>query len=377
MTPTEIAARLVEVREQLDAVIDELAVAPPPKPQPEPEPPPPKPEPQPEPPKPEPGPGPALGYMATRGRQVLDAGGQPFLARGMEGWYGPNAQSERKRFLDAIASSGCNAVRLQLPGKLPVRNDSLQEMSLADIESLIRECYARKWVVYMNVDNMPGAQGQAWFGRANVRQLLQRPDIRRNMIIDATVEIVGDVERDKTLVGRWLADTKATIKKFRDWGYIVPLLVGTPNQGRYLRGLLDHGREIIESDPLKSALLNCQMYWGQGYEGTDWCYEWLNGYEKGDRGIEQAFRDIAAAPFPIQLGFDGFDSGGGWKPMPLELQMRLADECNVSALFWEWKDPSATNLNDVVRDAMDPSAVTDLGKRVLPWISRARKASGF
>lgn len=373
----EIHTLVGELRDRVEAV-DSTRFEPPEPEPPPPPPPPPEPEPEPPPPKPEPEPGqgPALGYMATRRRELLDAGGVPFVARGMEAWYGPNAQAERKRFLDAIAASGCNAVRLQLPGKLPVRNDKLQEMSVADIEALILECYARRLVFYMNVDSMPGAGGQAWFGRTNVRQMLQRPDIRKNLVIDATIELPGDVEKDKALVGRWVADSKAVIKKFRDWGYVSPLLIGTLNSGRFLRALLDHGREIVDSDPLKSDVLNCQMYWGQGYAGG-WCYEWPNGYTKGDEGIAAAFRDIAAAPVCIQLGFDAFDSGGDWKPMPLDLQMRLADECGVSALFWNWKDPNPTNPNDVVSNAMDASALTDVGRKVVPWIRRAKKATGF
>lgn len=358
----EIVHRLQELHGTLGDLISEIQ-------RPETVPPPPEPEPEPEPETP-----PAPGLMCVRHRQLFDAGGKPVLVRGLEGWYGPNAQANVDRFFSAIASTGCNAVRLQMPGKLPLVDGKLSPMGIPDVDRLIRQCYAHNLICYVNVDNMPNG-GQSWFGRTDVREYLQRPDVRRNIIIDATIELEGDA-KDKVVVDRWFTEQKEVVTRFRDWGYKSPLLLGTPNAGRYLRGLLDHGQALVDHDPEHSLILNCQMYWAQGYS-SGWCYEYLNGYPKGDDGVRQAFEDIARAPFLIQLGLDGFDSGGDWKPVPYRLQMQLCDQHKVGSLFWEWKDPSHSNPNDLTRDAFDPNALTDLGKAVLPWLRAAIKAAGF
>ena len=286
--------------------------------------------------------------MRVVGRQLLDSNGAPFLARGIEGWFGPNAQANMPTLVDGIASQGFNAVRLQL-----LTND------LSKIEPLIERFQAKGMVVYLTDDNMPGV-GADWFGRAEVKAMIERH--KYNLVIDATIEEDGDGDSDAD-VAEWLVNQKEVITLFRQWGYTQPLTIRTPNAGRYLRALLDYGQELINYDPQHSLVLNAQMYWG-AYSGS-WSYQGLNGFSSGNAGILEATAAVAAKPFLIQFGLDAKDSGGNWAAVPYELLMTEAQNKGIGTMFWQWKDPGANDPNSLVTNQLDPNSLTALGNNVI------------
>ncbi len=285
--------------------------------------------------------------MKVVGKQLLDSSGKPFLARGIEGWFGPNAQANMPKLVDAIASQGFNAVRLQL-----LTND------LDKIEPLIARFQAKGMVVYLVDANMPNPSGVAWFGLAATRAMVERH--KYNLVVDATIEEEGDGE---DAVPTWLAAQKQVITKFRGWGYTQPLTIGTPNAGRYLKAILDHGQELIDHDPLHSLVLNAQMYWGAYSSG--WSYQELNGFSPGNTGVKQATAAVASKPFLIQFGLDAKDSGGNWADVPYSLLMTEAQSKNIGTMWWQWKDPGDDDPNSLVTDQLDASSLTALGNVVI------------
>lgn len=293
--------------------------------------------------------GAAQQVMRVVGRQLLDSNGVPFLARGIEGWFGPNAQANMPTLVDGIASQGFNAVRLQL-----LTSD------LAKIEPLIQRFHSKGMVVYLTADNMPGSPGQSWFSRADVKAMIERN--KYNLVIDATIEEGGNGEFAAD-VAEWFAEQKAVITDFRNWGYTQPLTIGTPNAGRYLRALLDYGQQLVDFDPLHSLVLNAQMYWG-AYSGN-FSYQELSGFTRGNPGILEATAAVAAKPFLIQFGLDAKDSGGNWADVPYELLMTEAQNKNIGTMFWQWKDPGANDPNSLVTNQLDPNSLTPLGNNVI------------
>ncbi len=289
----------------------------------------------------------ADGVMRVVGQELLDSGGAPFLARGIEGWFGSDAQANMPTLVDAIASQGFNAVRLQL-----LTND------LSKIEALLRRFHAKNMVVYLTDANLPTAAD--WFGLAAVRAMVERN--ARNLVIDATIEEEGDGEVAAD-VRQWLAAQKAVITKFRGWGYTQPLTIGTPNAGRYLKGLLDHGQELVDHDPLHSLVLNCQMYWGA--YGNSFSYQRLSGFAEGNPGVQQASAAVASKPFLIQFGLDASDTGADFDAVPYELLMTEAQAKGIGTMFWQWKDPGDDDPNSLVTDQLDPTSLTPLGDIVV------------
>jgi hypothetical protein len=285
--------------------------------------------------------------MRVEGRQLLDSSGEPFLARGVEGWFGSDGQANMPTLVDAIASQGFNAVRLQL-----------LTTDLSTIERLIQRFHAKGMVVYLTDANMPTAN--EWFGLSGTRAMVARN--ARNLVIDATIEEPGDAE-NPAAVRAWLATQKAVITKFRAWGYTEPLTIGTPNAGRYLKGLLDHGQELLDHDPLHALVLNCQMYWGD-YPGN-FSYQTLSGFSAGNVGVQRAAAAVAAKSFPIQFGLDAADSGGNFAAVPYELLMTEAQAKSIGTMFWQWKDPGDDDPNSLVTDQLDPTTLTRLGEIVI------------
>lgn len=299
-----------------------------------------------------------LQVMRVSGRQLLDSNGQPFLARGIEGWFGPNAQDNMTTLVDGIASQGFNAVRLQL-----------LTTDLAKIEPLIARFQSKGMVVYLTDDNMPDAPAD-WFGRADVRAMIERH--KYNLVIDATIEEPGTGESDAD-VAAWLVNQKEVISMFRQWGYTQPLTIGPPNEGRYLRALLDYGQELVDYDPQHSLVLNAQMYWG-AYDGP-WSYQMISGFSDGNAGIQEAAAAVAAKPFLIQFGLDARDSGGNWADVPYELLMTEAQNKSIGTMFWQWRDPKphdpeddnpdVSDPNSLVTDQLNPNSLTPLGDNVI------------
>jgi hypothetical protein len=296
--------------------------------------------------------------MKVNGRQLIDSNNQVFVARGIEGWFGNTGQSNIQGLVDNIAAQGFNAVRMQL----------LTE-DLVKIEALIKAFHAKGMVVYLTDSNMPGnmsddnPNGRAaaeWFGIQGVKDMINRNPY--NLVLDATIEELGLGENPADVV-EWLATQKDFITKFRSWGYTQPLTIGTLDQGRHLRALLDHGQELLDFDPQHKLVFNAQMYWGN-YTGS-WNYQENNGFSPGDAGIVEAMEAIEAKPYVIQIGLDGYDSGGNWADVPYELMMTHAESKKIGYLFWEWKDPNFNNLNSLVFDQMQPFNLTALGEVVL------------
>lgn len=287
--------------------------------------------------------------MRVVGKQLFDSSGAPFLARGIEGWFGPNAQANMPTLVDEIASQGFNAVRLQL-----LTND------LTKIEPLIQRFHSKGMVVYLVDANMPNPTGVDWFGLAATRAMVERNKF--NLVVDATIEEEGNGEFEED-VAAWLDIQKDVITKFRGWGYTQPLTIGTPNAGRYLRALLDYGQELIDHDPLHSLVLNCQMYWGAYSSGFS--YQGLSGFTPGDAGILEATAEVATKPFLIQFGLDAQDSGGNWAHVPYSLLMSEAQDKNIGTMWWQWKDPGENDPNSLVTDQLDASTLTPLGDIVI------------
>ncbi len=182
--------------------------------------------------------------MRVSGRTLLDSSGKPVVLRGIEGWYGPNTQSSEQNMhdlIDGMAAQGFNSVRLQT-----ITED------LALIEPLIQYAHSKGMVFFLNDDGMEGVNQEEFgdfLGRADVQAMVERH--RHNMVIDVTIEEPEDAEgyedengqrvTSEETISRWVAAQKDAIRQVRSWGYTQPLVIGTLNHGRYLRGLIDYG----------------------------------------------------------------------------------------------------------------------------------------
>ena len=295
----------------------------------------------------------AAQVMRVQGKQLLDSNGVPFLARGIECLYGPTGSANVATFVNALASQGFNAVRPQI-----------YISDLAKIEEFIQRCHDKGMVVYLTDSNNPD-QGN-FFNRADVQAMIERN--KYNLVLDATIEELGDPEQDPSVVAQWVANQKEVISRFRAWGYTQPLTIGALKQGRFLRLLLDHGQELIDHDPLHSLVLNAQMYWGEYNRPDGWSYQQANGFSDGDQGIREAAAAVAAKPFLIQWGLDAIDGeneNGIPYEVPYELLMTEAQEHGIGTLWWQWRGANANDLNSLSNEQLSANDLTPLGDIVI------------
>lgn len=269
------------------------------------------------PPPPPPPPLPALNQMRAFGRQIRDARNVAFLARGAEliigGDRGP-AAGAANGITDVIASTGCNAF-------WPNKFFGLTDQQVLNIHT---RSAAVGMVPYVTP---PEAIGLDWFSRPLVKSTL---GAMPNIVIDVLLEQEGG--NNAASIANWLAAAKFAITKVRGFGYTKQLLqVHSIQQGRNLRQLLVHGQELLDFDPSHNLLFGCQMYWPSP-PAWQWADE--QGFGTGLAGVRQAFVEIAAAPFAIQLGFAPSDEAD--RPSPYANMLALAAEFSVPWLWWDW-----------------------------------------
>jgi hypothetical protein len=183
---------------------------------------------------------------------------------------------------------------------------------------------AEKIVVYIS----PG--DRSWFARSDVKEVLLRHE--RGLILDAFQEPNYE---DTT---RWLSETKAAIAEVRAAGYSCPVTVLADQYGRKLPTALEHGQEVVDSDPLKNTIIGWQAYWGKSgyYERT---YQ-MTLSEGVGRAAEMAF--------PMQMGIDlNADKNDA---MDYPAVMAAAQMHGLGWLWWDWWNQYDDSNNNASSD---------------------------
>lgn len=282
--------------------------------------------------------------LKVSGNQILDTCGKPWMARGMEQLaatqFSPG--DSLKSLAAELAKTGSNAVRL-----LP----QVDSVGASDIDALLTAFASQNIVVYLS----PG--DRSWFKRDDVRKVLLSHE--RGIILDAFQEPNYDD------VPRWLNETKAAIADLRSAGYSAPLTVLSNQYGRDLTTALDHGQEVVDSDPKHNTIIGWQAYWGN----SGW-YQKAAGLTL-TQGVEKA----ATKNFPFQLGVDQFADAN--ELMNYAEVMAAAQKTGLGWLWWnfwnKWdglgnnasNDGTATNLTTVgdIVIRSDPNSIANTAKK--------------
>lgn len=268
--------------------------------------------------------------LYTKGKQILDTCGEPFIARGLEQFSAPvfSADNTFVGIARELIKTGSNAVRI-----LP----SIDELSMADLDAMLAAFAVERVVVYIS----PG--DRSWFSRSDVRQVLMRHE--KGLVLDAFQE------PDYWDVPRWVRDTKASITQLRGQGYTCPLTVLADGYGRNLPAALEHGQEIVDSDPLHNIIVGWQAYWGTG------------GYYQAHYGMSltEGVKSTANVGFPMQIGIDEFADPG--ERMDFKSVMAATQTHGIGWLWWDWWNKFG-NTNSLSRDGTYAN-LTETGKVVI------------
>jgi hypothetical protein len=293
----------------------------------------------------------SCGYHVV-GRYIDDACGQRVLIRGIESaaWnstYLP-IDYETPKSVAQVAETGANTFRI-LPyespewngQKTPVPDMTYQSVSQVKTEitnvlshGMIADIgLAGGWISY-------NSQGKAVipsvYTNPTWKAMLQNPAIETRIVIHA----LG--EGQETTTAQWVADAKAVVSQFRAAGYTAPLYILPDADGRDLPAILKYGASIEASDPLHNVVFGWQAYWGVSYKNssiTDPMTDTTSYYQHlYHMSLAQAMREVAKAPFPIQIGLTYYSDPfvDPTEIVPYNQLMTLAQQDNIGWLWWDW-----------------------------------------
>ena len=266
--------------------------------------------------------GPAAAQMKVVGKGLYDPNGERILARGVENSFGI-ALSEDGRFIDEIAKTGANAIRI-LPNLAP------GQLTLAQIENLIAKAKGYGMIVYISpAPPIPAGSSKdeecwKWFERDDVYAMLGK--YRDFIIID------GVQEHTAPDANVWAASCKTAIDRLRRKGYTVPLLMMSNDYGRNHETIINKAAEVFNHDPLKNTFFNVQAYWDQNWSGVK---------KYSTELILERIPQLAALNYCVQIGITPWAEGAPCDNGFVDFKTAMA-ECqkyNLGWLVWDWHNP--------------------------------------
>ena len=253
--------------------------------------------------------------MKVQGRQLLDACGNPFVVRGVEQILGRELPpgNDWLGVIDEISESGANAVRIVA---------AVNTLTVDDVDDVLTLIGSRDMVAFLD----PLNGGQSWLARSDVKAMLAKHE--SYLILDA----YGEPQLDDR--ERFRRDAKEALRAVRAMGYRVPLTVTANQFVRDLPSILQFGREILDSDPLRNSFLGWQAYWG------------TSGYYQQHYGLSltQAIDAIVASGLPIQMGLDRVTDPPN-TIADFGTLMTGAQANGIGWLWWDWFNPYGRENN--------------------------------
>jgi hypothetical protein len=266
--------------------------------------------------------GSAAAQMKVVGKGLYDPNGERIIARGVENSFGI-ALSEDGRFIDEIAKTGANAIRI-LPNLSP------NQLTLAQVENLIAKAKGYGMIVYISpAPPIPAGSSKdeecwKWFERDDVYAMLGK--YRDFIIID------GVQEHTAPDANVWAASCKTAIDRLRRKGYTVPLLMMSNDYGRNHETIINKAAEIFNYDPLKNTFFNVQAYWDQNWSGVK---------KYSTELILERIPQLAALNYCVQIGITPWAEGAPCDNGFVDYKTAMA-ECqkyNLGWLVWDWHNP--------------------------------------
>jgi hypothetical protein len=133
---------------------------------------------------------------------------------------------------------------------------------------------------------------------------------------------------------QWLDDVNGMVKALRDAGHIHPIKVGSPAGGRVIKLPLEHGKKVLDADPLKNLLFTLQCYWDESPPVGSWHYQQENNIPVSaadPTGAVEVCRRIRESGLCFIIGLNKQDDIGitNYKQMFAE-----ADKQGLSVQWW-------------------------------------------
>jgi mannan endo-1,4-beta-mannosidase len=281
-------------------------------------------------------------YAATglhvSGRAIVEAGGQPFVMRGVNHehtWFTGETDS-----FAAIKAKGANTVRVVLSGGRWTAN------SAADVADVISLCKQNRLICVLEDHDTTGYGEDAaaytldqavdyWIGLKSV--LVGQEDY---VVINIGNEPIGN-----TNPGQWTSATSAAIQKMRSNGFEHLLMVDAPNWGQdWTYVMRDNAQTVLDADSRHNTVLSIHMY----------------AVFSTAASIRSYLDTFQAARWPLVIGEFGWQFAAG--EVDDQTLMAEAVARGIGYLGWSWAGNNDPILDMTVN--FDPNQLTTWGERV-------------
>jgi mannan endo-1,4-beta-mannosidase len=272
------------------------------------------------------------------GRAVVEAGGEPFVMRGVNHphvWYTNRTGS----FAD-IKAAGANTVRVVLgTGK--------RWGPSADVAEVVSLCKQNRLICVLEVHDTTGYGEEAaaasldeaadyWIGQKAVLAGQEN-----YVVINLGNEPIGNVD-----AGQWAAATANAIRKLRDNGFEHLLMADAPNWGQdWTNTMRADAATVWEADSLRNTVFSIHMYSVYNTAAS------ITGYF-------DAFEDLG---LPLVVG------EFGWQHQPGEVDhetiLAETQARGIGWLAWSWSGNTDPIL-DMTAD-FDAARLTTFGERIV------------
>ena len=213
--------------------------------------------------------------LNVAGRFLQTTTGTKLILRGidlplLDDWDFPGSD-----YLDAVAQSKANAVRIQWYANYP--DPSRKPYPLSALDGFLHRCAAAGMVPILMLADLTCASDTsqlngtlvAWWTRPDVVAVLQKH--AKYLILNIGNEVgyyhwAGD---SAEVLATYISDYTKAIASIRAAGLNVPLMIDATDCGQSLDVFLKAGKQLIDADPRHNVLLSAHAYWA-GYRGLDW-----------------------------------------------------------------------------------------------------------
>ena len=283
------------------------------------------------------------GGFHTSGTQLLDANGNPFIARGTSlphVWFTQNSPAQ----FNDVAALGANAVRVVL-------GSGHQWGPSLDVGNVVDWCKQNSMVCVLEVHDATGfgEQGGAvsildvvrdYWGNQTVRSALQGEEAY--VLIN-----IANEPRGNNNAAAWVDETEQAVEEMRDLGYTHTLVVDAPNWGQDWQFVMrDNAPRIAAADRLDNIVFSIHMY--EVFSTPQNVINYMNAFDQ--MGL------------PLIVGEFGHNHNGqnvAWQTVMSESQSR-----GIGWFAWSWSGNSspAANLDQSVN--FNPNNLTQWGQDV-------------
>ncbi len=254
--------------------------------------------------------------LYVQGGKLFTKNGAEFVVRGIESMCGSDA-------FNAGPAAWCATQKAMNANTIsPLWQNS--QIGTDRLKVWLDAIRAAGLVCGFNFDHIP--DGRAFACKKEIVDLCNKYD---NIFLELEVETGWG-----QTASQWMDDVNGMVKALRDAGHIHPIKVGSPAGGRVMKLPLEHGKKVLDADPLKNLLFTLQCYWDESPPVGSWHYQQENNIPVSTAdptGAVEACKRIRESGLCFIIGLNKQDDIGitNYKQMFAE-----ADKQGLSVQWW-------------------------------------------